>query len=301
MNIKPVVEELKNKRHITEKQFLILDLLIIENLTAQQLSKKTKIPLGRIYEPLNQLISNKLIEKIGKKPSKYVFENSNERILEFLQNKFHNFVKDENKIIDMLDDKTPPRIDLLRSTEDFTFSLLKLLSSCKSGLKTIARYGSLPFIFYPSTKQEFIQMREVIDAKRTTIAHTTQTKSIRVFNAYHEALKKNKHFYAICNKDTFLWHINLIKKNLGQDFLDRMIADFRRKCKQYDIKLYIIEEYLPMQVFVIHNQIMLFHIHMGIGSGLEIHNKEVVQLYEGMFKDMVKRSKSAEYYLKRIK
>jgi hypothetical protein len=55
-----------------------------------------------------------------------------------------------------------------------------------------------------------------------------------------------------------------------------------------------------MQIFIIHNKVILFHIHLGIGSGIEIQNKETVQLYRGMFNDMVKRSKPVSSYFKKI-
>ena len=295
-----VIKELRNRNHLTEKQYLLLKELSRNKLTAKQLSKATKIPLGRIYEPLNQLLSEKLIEKNGKKPSFYSFEDPHHNVIPFLKRKFNKFLDDENTIIELLEKPEAPSIELLKSKEDFTFYLIKSLSSCKKGLKTVARHGSLPFIFYPKNKKDFVKLRDLINRKRTTIAHTTDTKAIMVYNAYQEALSKNKFFRAICNEETFLWHIKLIKKHLGEDFLKKVIKEFRERCKDQDIKFYIIKEYLPMQVFITQNNVILFHIHLGIGSGIRIRNKETVELYKGMFNDMVKRSQSVESYLKKI-
>lgn len=300
MNIKTIISELKNREYLNQKQVLILEKLIFEKLSAKELSKKINIPLGRIYEPLNFLIKKSLIEKIGKKPCFYSFEEPKEKIINFLKKKFDKFVDDENTIINMLDEKINSKIEFLKSKHDFTFYLVKLLSSCKKGLRTVARYDSLPFIFYPSNKKDFVKFRELITKKRTTIAHTSETKAVMVYNAYQDALKKKKKFRAICNEETFLWHIDLIKKHLGNDFLEMIITDFKKKCKKYDIKMFIIKEYLPMQIFIIHNKVVLFHIHLGVGSGIEIQNKETVELYTGMFNDMLKRSKPIEYYLRRI-
>ena len=55
-----------------------------------------------------------------------------------------------------------------------------------------------------------------------------------------------------------------------------------------------------MQIFIIHDKIVLFHIYLGISSGIEIQNKETVELYSGMFNSMLKRSKPVEHYLRRI-
>jgi sugar-specific transcriptional regulator TrmB len=295
-----VIKELRDRGHLTEKQYLILKELTRNKLTAKQLSKVTQIPLGRIYEPLNQLLDEKLIEKNGKKPCLYSFDDPHSNVIPFLKRKFNKFLEDENTIVELLEKPESPKIDLLKSKEDFTFYLIKLLSSCKRGLRTVARHESLPFIFYPKNKKDFVKLRNLINKKRTTIAHTTDTKAIMVYNAYQEALSKNKFFRAICNEETFLWHIKLIKKHLGDDFLKKVIKEFRERCRDKDIKFYIIKEYLPMQIFITQNTVILFHIHLGVGSGIEIQNKETVELYKGMFNDMVKRSKNVEHYLKKL-
>jgi hypothetical protein len=300
MSLKKIITELREKAYLSEKETEILKALAHEELSAKAISKKTKIPLGRIYEPLNWLIEEQLIKKSGKKPAKYGFDNPQEAIMKFFKKKFDNFVKDESRVLEMLEEKDSPQISILKSKQDFTHSLIKCLSSCKTGLRTIARDGSLPFIFYPSNKKDFVKFRNLINRKRTTIAHTTEAKAITVFNAYQDALKKGKYFRAMCNEKTFLWHINLIKEHLGEEFLEKMLTDFKDKCKKYDIKLYIIKEYLPMQVFIIHNKIVLFHIHLGLGSGIDIQNKETVVLYKGMFEGMKKRSKTVEYYLRKF-
>jgi hypothetical protein len=300
MGIIKIIDELKQRGYLDQKQIILLKELVNNEISAKDLSKKTKIPLGRIYDSLNLLISEKLISKKGKKPCVYFFDDPQHRIISFMKKKFDNFMDDENVIIDMLDEKIPPKIELLKSKEDFTFYLIKAIATCKKGLETVARHGSLPFIFYLSNQQDFLKVRDLINTKRTTIAHTTDTKSIMVYNAYQEALENGKYFDAICNEETFLWHMNLIKKYLGKEFLVKLIKDFKERCKKYDIKFYIIREYLPMQIFITHNTVVLFHLHLGIGSGIEIQNKETVELYNSMIRDMVKRSKPVDYYLKKI-
>jgi sugar-specific transcriptional regulator TrmB len=300
MNKLKVIKELRDREHLTEKEYLILQELSKNKLTAKELSKITKIPLGRIYDPLNELLEQKLIDKEGKKPCYYSFDDPHHKVIPFLKKKFNKFLEDENTIIELLEEPDSPKIELLKSKEDFTFYLIKALSSCKKGLKTVARHGSLPFIFYPSDKKSFVKLRDLINKKRTTIAHTTDTKATMVYNAYQEAIKEEKYFYAICNEETFLWHIELIKKNLGEEFLKRMIDDFKNRVKKREINMYIIKEYLPMQIFIIHNKVILFHIHLGVGSGIEIQNKETVDLYRGMFSDMIKRSKPVSSYFKNI-
>ncbi|MFA6460944.1 MAG: hypothetical protein WCV90_01650 [Candidatus Woesearchaeota archaeon] len=295
-----VLEELKKRDYLSPKEFLILQELLHQDLTAQQISKKTDIPLGRIYDPLNYLIEQRLIEKKGKKPCKYSFDQSSERVLAFLKSKFDHFINDEEVIFSMIDEKTAPKIELIPSKEEFTFYLCKILSACKTDFLTIARYGSLPFNFYPSNKKDFLKLRDLIEKKRTTIAHTTEIKSTMVYQAYQDALKKGNSFQAICNKDTFLWHLDLIRKNLGKDFLKMVIEDFKKKCREHDVRMYIIDEYLPMQVFINQNTVVLFHIYSGIGSGLEIQNKETVSLYRGMFEEMKKRCKPVELYLRKV-
>jgi len=301
MNIHNVLNELLDKKYINQRQHIILEKLCNSELSAKELSRATQIPLGRIYEPINELIDQQLITKKGKRPSKYTFENPNEKVLSFLQNKFKRFVSDEQKIIDIIEQKNITKIDILKSKDDLTFALVNALNHSKKGIRVVARHGSFPFTYYPSNKAGFIKVRKMIEKERTTLAHTSESKSVLVYNTYQEALKKEKSFEIICNKETFLWHLRLIKKHFGQEYLDNLIVELKNKIKKHNIKGYIIDEYLPMQIFITSMRVVLFHVHAGVGSGIEIHNKETVNLYDSMFDNMLTRSKNVEYYFRNIK
>ena len=58
-----LIEELGKVYNFPEKQVRILKCIEYRDMTAKELSKQTKIPIGRIYEHINKLIKYKLITK----------------------------------------------------------------------------------------------------------------------------------------------------------------------------------------------------------------------------------------------
>ena len=58
-----LIKELGENFNLSGKELMILESLLNQNLSSEQISDKTKIPLGRIYSYLNNLVKLKLIEK----------------------------------------------------------------------------------------------------------------------------------------------------------------------------------------------------------------------------------------------
>ena len=97
-----VLNELGKNFDLSGKELIIIEALTDKKQNAAQLSKTTDIPLGRIYEYLNHLITIRIIEKSEKKPFIYFIENLDQNISEFLKFNFEQTVQKQNRIFKYL-------------------------------------------------------------------------------------------------------------------------------------------------------------------------------------------------------
>jgi sugar-specific transcriptional regulator TrmB len=292
-----IIKKLATEFHLKNQQLLILEVLFNTDLSAQEISKKTRIPLGRIYDFLNSLISFGLIEKTTKKPSLYSMKNPNEKITSFLKYKFDMLVEKENRILNLIQKKQNlDNLEIIHSGDEFTFKQLQLLSECKE-IRTVVRHGSIPFPIYPSNSHDFLKVRDIIVKNRPTLAHTTQEMSFMIYKAHKDAYEQGKFFSAIIEKSALDMNLRTIREKFGHIFLHQMIEDIKQRIKKYSMKICIIDEYVPMQIFITEKKVMLSIIHLGMTNGVVIQSDDVVSLYTDFYEDMLSRSKPIEDYL----
>ncbi|MBN1376877.1 hypothetical protein JW949_00935 [Candidatus Woesearchaeota archaeon] len=292
-----IIKELGTEFSLKFRYLLILEQLYNKSLSAHDISKLTNIPMGRIYSFLNELLSWGLIEKTSQRPALYTMTNPQENITNFMKYKFDDLVEKEKKILDYMQKKESiENIEIIHNGDDFTFKQIQLLAECRK-IRTVVRHGSIPFPVYPSNSVEFRKVREAIEKNRQTLAHTTHEMTFLIYKAHRDAYEKGKHFSAIIEKSALDFNLNIIKSQLGNDFLKKIINDLKRKIKKYGMKIYVIEEYVPMQIFIIENKVMLSLIHLGVTTGAVIQSEDMVSLYHDFYDDMVRRSKLIENYI----
>ena len=295
--MRDVIKELAKEFDLKQKHLIILDVLFDIDVTAISLSKKTSIPMGRIYDFLNDLLSYGLIEKTSKKPYVYSMKNPSEKITTFLKYRFDNLIQKENKILDLMQKKQKTEsLEMIHGGDEFTFKQIQLLSECKS-IWTVVRHGSIPFPIYPVNSEEFQKVRSVIVNNRPTMAHTTSEMTFMIHTAHKDAYERGKQFSAIIERSALKLNLDIIKSKLGTRFLKKMVQDIKDKVQRYGMKIYVIDEYVPMQIFITEKKVMLSIIHMSITTGVVIQSDEVVKLYRDFYNDMVERSRPIEDYL----
>jgi len=293
-------DELKKRCGLSEKHVLVIKSLRNGDLPAKKISARANIPLGRLYEYLNELLYYGLIEKKGKKPCAYSIENMGEKVRNFMKKRFDNVVSDEKVILDMLQKKEETeRIEITSTKEEFIYTQLKMLSSCKK-MYTLTRYGSIPFIVYPSRYEEFLKLRKEVAKVRPMLAYSSHEMSMMVNRAYIDAYKGGKSLTAIIAKKSFDFHLQLARKNLGEEFFVSMVKDLLERIKKYNIKIYLLNEHFPMQIFINEDTAYLSMIHEGGTYGTVIYSKNVREIYMHMYEEMIQRSQPAEKYLKEV-
>src|SRR3989344_6977948 len=99
MELDKIFLELQDGFDLKSQHIEILKALQFEALSAEKVCELAKIPPGRIYLFLNELLDSGLIQKTTKKPYVYWMENPKEKIITFMKNRSDTFVKNEHRII----------------------------------------------------------------------------------------------------------------------------------------------------------------------------------------------------------
>ncbi|MBW2999997.1 winged helix-turn-helix domain-containing protein [Candidatus Woesearchaeota archaeon] len=300
METDQVFKKLKEEFRLKNKHILILKALQFKDLSAESLSKKTKIPLGRIYSYLNELADSGLIKRTNKRPFVYIASDLERNIINFMKKRIDNLVKSEAEVIGLMKETGSEQIDIISNQEKFTFAHIRLLSEAKKSIKITAIHGSFPFLLYPSNKNDFVKLREMIMSKRQTISFTDYGTSFLVYKSYKDAYEGGKQFNLLFEKSTFEEHIKLIKKFLGEEFLQKMITDLIERIKKYKMNIYIIDEYNPMEIDVTEKKVGISIRHMGVTTGILIRSSNAVKLYSAFFEQRLSRAEPILPYLEKI-
>jgi predicted transcriptional regulator len=134
-------------------------------------------------------------------------------------------------------------------------------------------------------------MRRAVVNSRPTITFFDTNIALLVYKTYKESLEKGKEMNVIFEKNSFDYHIKVIKK-LGR----RFAADWKKSVldqfEHYNIKAYVIDEYLPMQMDINERRVNLSLRHHDIINGIVIQGSDIVELYNKVFNQHLKRARS---------
>lgn len=293
-----IYKELHDSFGLNEKHIAIIKVLEYEQSDAKSISRLTDIPLGRIYDNLNQLINVGLIQRTKKKPFTYSIRNLNENVIGFMKGKIDSMIASQNKIIDSMKGSGKEDIEIFTSNKEFTKYHLNMISESKV-FKYISIHNSFPFILYPFDLNRFIALRKAIVSMRPTITSFDEHVALLVFRTYKKALEDGVKMVVLFEKKSFLAHIDVIK-GLGKAFFNKWKNTILSQLETYGTEVYIIDEYLPMQLDLNERRVNFALRHLGITSGIVFSSKEVCKFYNHYFEQNLKRSENIVEHIKRI-
>jgi len=293
-----VIKELGKNFNLNGKELLIVEALIKEPLNAHKLSKTTDIPLGRIYDHLNNLIKVRLVDRSEKKPYVYSIDRFNENIADFLKYNFEDMVQKQHRIMHLLEHRAKKfdEIEIIESGDDFSFRTIQLLKEAKF-IKNVVRHGSIPFSVYPDKIDDFSKVRKAVVENRTTLAYTTPEMTLMLYQSHEEAYKSGKNIEYIVERQSLNSYLNLIKKKFKKKFYNKMIEIIKERLEKYNVKIYVLDEFVPMQIFVTDKKVFLALIHLMHTQGIILMNKVAEELYSTYFDELKNRCKQITDYI----
>jgi len=296
MDFPIILSKLQEHYHLSHKHVAILKLLRDEEYTAENLSSNTTIPLGRIYTYLNELLVNKLIERSPKRPYNYSMPDPEYRILSFMKHHMDRQIANQSEIATLMSNETE-NVEIISNKEHFTFSHLHLVTE-SDHVTMLVIHDSYPFLLYPDTYDEFNQLRNFIITQRPTI--TRADHSYITYKTYKDALFKDKAFTIILEEETFHKHLNMIQEHFGKKYLLNYLQKLLKKLDKPRLNVYLITEYLPMQVDIGNNKVILSIKHTGVTTGILIQGTAPIQFYSTYFTHYFNRAKPLEPEIEKV-
>lgn len=297
MELEKIFLELKEGFGLKNQHIEILKALQYGALSAEKICDTTTIPMGRIYAFLNELLELGLIHKTNKKPYVYWMDNPKENIITFMKNRFDTFVKNEHRVMKLLEEKEQiTQMEQVESSGQFIYTYMKMLHQCER-MYAICMSASLPFEFYAHNQDDFIKIRNIIIQARPTIAHRTPEKALLAFKTLQEFFGKKKEYTVIMEKKSLDFHKQLIVNEFGQPFFDKVVNDLKKRMAEDNLKLFVIDDHNPMQLFVSDDRVFFSLRRHGTTSGVLLRSKDIAELYMNLFNSVLARAKPVEEYL----
>ncbi len=291
---------LKNAFNLGDKHILILKVLKDEKLDAKEISKKTEIPYGRIYNYLNELLHFKLVEKTTKKPSLYFISNLNENVVSFMRGKIGEQLKAQSEIMHLLSTfGGGGHVGLIDNSEQFTDNHINMITESHV-FHMMSVHDSFPYIIYPEKFEDFFKLRQMITKHRATITDADLDTTLLMYRTYLDALKKGKKLIVIFEKASFDMHMKLIKSKLGAKFLKKMLAGAIERLVKYQVDVYVTDEYTTMQMDLSETRVVLCLRYLGTVNGISIFDSNVTKFFNHVFEQKIKESQPVLPLLKKL-
>jgi hypothetical protein len=295
--MKDTVTEFGEIYNIPEKQIRILKLLRNKELTARQISKQADIPIGRLYDYINDLLFDKLIEKTNKKPAIYSFTEPEAKINNFIQHKFNETTSKESLMLSLLQ-SNPTTVRLLTTREDYISECRRIYNQ-EDKIFFIERMKTPPFYFYPEDNTDYDRVRRHIRRKRELILGLDTQQNLYKTN-YFKNLNSGTKFIGVTNKKTLTEFFKTMKKALGEEKFKIQIKKIIQITKKDNVHCKLVDQEFPYYLVVTKNNVLMCLTSAGNVINLLINDKDVATNFTLFFESLYRDAKPIIPFLEKF-
>mgnify|MGYP001225599579 CR=1 FL=1 len=305
MDAKQIFGELEKEFGLRGNHILLLEALVKDEYTADSLSKETGIPMGRIYEFLNDLLNWRLVEKQKGHPAVYKVGDLKERILDFLRFQTEESISKEKKLVGLIsEEKEVEQTTIVNGREELAFMTMKTTLESKQIL-SVVKYETIPTILYPFDEAEFIKLRNYFGKKtgdkNAIFKGGVDPARLQLYRTNKEGYANGKKVTYVMDRHSFDHYVNLVKQ-LGPKKTKEILGAVLHQLETYrNVKVYIVEKNLPISIRIYDNARVLIRIvHLDAPMGIFIQSKKVASFYNSFFEDLFGQAVPASKLMKRI-
>lgn len=297
MDLDKALDELKQGFGLKDKQVQIIKALERWPLTAEQLSKQTKIPLGRIYTYLNELVDLKLLEKTTKKPHFYEIKDIHRSLANFIKHRSDQLVHSRARVLELLKEQgTESQVELIDSREKYSLLHLDMIAESKF-TKVVPPHGSFPLALYPLKWEDFLATRTMVKKSRPTIAFTDYSAVYLSFKTYRDAFEEKKMISVLIERSTWENMLDMLDQEFGKAFVKTYLEDLKDRIAKATIEVFVTDEYQPIEIDINEYRVGLAIRHEQVVTGLIIQGKSATEVFSTVFEQSVARSVPLKRFL----
>ncbi len=287
VSMEGVYHSLRKEFGLKDKHIAIIKELGSRELAAEELCRKARIPTGRIYEYLNALVEHGIVKKSAQRPFKYSIPDLKRSIVRFTQNRIDDMMRMQSEM--MVGLQSGQQVSMLHNAMAFTQAHISMVLE-SNVYRIMCIQGSFPYLLYPRDFDSFMRIRDIVTKARPTISRPGQDMAHLIYKAYQDALEAGKRLIVVFDKTTFDFHMDLFRDTLGHEFA-ALLKDIIQKLQAYDVKVYVVDEYNPLQIDVSEKRVSLSLRYVGVTTGIIIEGAEAVQFFTRAFDEKIKKAK----------
>jgi predicted transcriptional regulator len=298
MQVENILNELKNDFQLKDSHISIIKSLKEKDCTADEICSLTRIPKGKIYELLNELLNVNLIKKIRQIPAIYSAKDIKSNTLDFLKYCFDELVAKEVRIMSMLD-RGEQQIEVITNKEKCIFRIMESLAK-ENNFRIVFGAKSVPMFFYPDNNQLHLKLRKKLVKERETLAGDKHN-AILLANTYKEAHKLEKRFRFLITEEAF----NLYMKTASKELSKKEFRDLIKKIKGYvrraDIDLRVMQGHIFNYIYSSNDRLFIIMFSAKMAISLVITSEKAVNAFADLFDDVFKNSKNIKSFMDRVR
>lgn len=275
---------LEKQYDLKESHIRLLKALINNERTARELVKKTKIPVGSIYELLDELVSMKIV-KVKKQPYKtYYIDDFEQAIADFADEKINQQASAREELLKSIR-SAKQKVEAYDDYFEFKLGCIKYDPKPKRIYGVISNM-QFPRFMFPENKKDYLKYKQLI--KKHLGAEFSESEEIRNsinVKKYEELEKSCKDFRWVLNKDEMRMFRRIAAKLDGLRELRKRIQDARKR----GVKIRITNE--RKEQFILTDKSVQMQIRdQPLFIGLIVVDSKTVSAYEKLFSGIWRRA-----------
>jgi len=291
---------LKNEYGLKENHIHILKALAVNDLNADELCSKTKIPKGRIYEFLNYLIQTQLINKETGAPAQYSSKNLNDRVVEFAENHLNQELQKRAKLISLVDkDRTQSEFKVFTTPGESRMESRKAWTESKE-LKIILHGPYLPHILRTSEEIVYDKIINTYTKHKVFMRSLDKIEKDIKRKIYIKSINdgKIKCIYLL-DEESVNELFSAFRKELTKNEFKELIKNMEYQLtKNKNLKIRIIKKPSEYNIRIFDNKKVHIMLRNYVYLTIATENKDVVDSYLKVFDKIYAQSRPFSEFLK---
>lgn len=297
MQIQGILKELKKEFHLKDSHISIISSLKTRDLIADEICAATKIPKGKIYELLNELMHVGLVKKIKQIPALYSAKNIESNTMDFLKYCFDDLMAKELRVMSLLD-KEEQKIEILMDRKKCIFKLMRSLAK-DDNFRIVFGSKAVPFFFYPEDDDMHLRIRNKLSDDRDTLSGHNRDALLHK-NSYDKAYAEKKHFKLLITEEALNLQIETLSKELSKKEFKKVILDIKKHIQKPNIELRMMKGHLFNYIYLTNKKLFIVMFSSKMAITLIITSQKAVKAFANHFDDIYKNSRQINPYLNKL-
>lgn len=275
----PSLDYLQEHFGLSDNEVRLLRFLMGGSFSVVDLSNVSHVPMGRIYTVLSDLERKKLVSH-GGYPRVYTSQPWSDKVLDFLNHKHEELQRHKSVVIDSLEERHSPSVELITSMAQFKSQFFSWVSGSKF-LYYVDTGLAYPLVFYSPSESETLR---IIRALNPHYHYTEEKRKNR--ELFWKNFKSFDDLRHVVEEKTLHYYLKTMDEKFGRDYLLERISDTKRLMKLYNNKIRVISGLFSNRVVISDNYLITSTYLNDRVLVLKVGSPSIIRSHKEWFEDL---------------